>query len=488
MRFRYSDFLFEYNKKVSLDKYQISQYLLSSLTEIVNHYYINNEDIHYIPALARLVEVSLLMSNKEKIEESINSLCLILSKSNESKKYEWIPTLSKIFREIINSKFKEAVSEKQLDTTIDILEESRKGLYKNKNYNLYQRVCKELIEYQKYDLIFSEQVDELRLEIGKGYELESDYQNGRQEKSLLVKASFLEKAMSHYANIGEIKKVEEMKISIKQAYKQSMKNEEMKLLSVPLEIPIEIMEERIASLVCKDIQSSLDKIAYTSLIPDIDEIAEHVNSLSKEFPLLNLISQSIINDGKKIEHSVEEGDLYKINFNNYYMLHIEVDVGLLLEKVFDKLIEEQNFNTKDVMKKFDEWKHLDEKNYPFIEAGIKRFFEKDYVSAMHILVPQLESTLRNFFVKAGYSTTSIKKSTGQNEETFHEFLNREDIEKALGRNVKKMIQVIMVEKSGLNLRNDIAHGLIDFSDITKNRCILVIYLYLVLTRYSITDH
>jgi hypothetical protein len=45
----------------------------------------------------------------------------------------------------------------------------------------------------------------------------------------------------------------------------------------------------------------------------------------------------------------------------------------------------------------------------------------------------------------------------------------------------------MVEQAGLNLRNEIAHGLIKFSDITKTKCIIVIYLFLVLTRYSITN-
>ena len=42
----------------------------------------------------------------------------------------------------------------------------------------------------------------------------------------------------------------------------------------------------------------------------------------------------------------------------------------------------------------------------------------------------------------------------------------------------------MVEQAGLNLRNQIAHGLINFSDITKAQCLLVIYLFLVLTGYK----
>ncbi|HHQ0205086.1 TPA: DUF4209 domain-containing protein, partial [Listeria innocua] len=54
----------------------------------------------------------------------------------------------------------------------------------------------------------------------------------------------------------------------------------------------------------------------------------------------------------------------------------------------------------------------------------------------------------------------------------------------LGEDIHTLIQIIMVEPMGLNLRNEIAHGLIKQSDITKSKCILVIYLFLILTRYD----
>lgn len=47
----------------------------------------------------------------------------------------------------------------------------------------------------------------------------------------------------------------------------------------------------------------------------------------------------------------------------------------------------------------------------------------------------------------------------------------------LGNDVHKLIQIVMVEQSGLNLRNEIAHGLIELSNINYTKCILVIYLF-----------
>ncbi|AKL93087.1 DUF4209 domain-containing protein [Staphylococcus capitis] len=139
------------------------------------------------------------------------------------------------------------------------------------------------------------------------------------------------------------------------------------------------------------------------------------------------------------------------------------------------------------MEKFHRWDLLDSKNVPFIKSGITKFLEGDYMSAIHILVPQFESTIRRMFSNAGYSTTSIKKGNSQQEITFNEFLLRDDIKLALGDDVHKLIKFVMVEQSGLNLRNDIAHGLIEFSNINYEICILIIYLFLVLTRYNVKN-
>ncbi|RIN28382.1 DUF4209 domain-containing protein, partial [Staphylococcus succinus] len=155
-----------------------------------------------------------------------------------------------------------------------------------------------------------------------------------------------------------------------------------------------------------------------------------------------------------------EEDNKTINFNSNYMNHLNINVELLLKAIFDKLISEFEISTEDFMQKFNRWELLDNKNVHFIEHGISRFLEKDYLSALHILVPQFESTVRRMFSKVGYSTTSIRKGNTQQEVTFNEFLLRDDVKSAFGNDVHKLIQIVMVEQSGLNLRNEIAHGLI----------------------------
>ncbi|HFE6047650.1 TPA: DUF4209 domain-containing protein [Staphylococcus aureus] len=484
LKVRYSDFLFEHgNKKITKTKYEISKCLLSCLVEILTYY---SDDFNYTSVLARLVEVSLLMGDREKLEKAIELIYLKMDEFDYNNEYSYVYELSKLIREILKSKHKKIILENHLNKIIIVLEKAIKNNFEDKNYYLHRVFCEELSQYRKFDLISSERRSELKKEIGKSYELEAEYQQGRNNKSLLVKANFLEKAMEKYMEIGEREKSNKMKILVKWTYEEYENSNEMNLIRIPIEFPKEEIDKIIEGFISSDVQISLDKIAYSNdLIPKITVIEDLVDKLSKEFPLQGLISKGLLNDGKKVVETTTEEDNKTINFNSNYMHHLNINVELLLKAIFDKLISEFEISTEDFMQKFNKWELLDNKNVPFIEHGISRFLEKDYLSALHILVPQFESTVRRMFSKAGYSTTSIRKGNTQQEVTFNEFLLRDDVKSTLGNDVHKLIQIVMVEQSGLNLRNEIAHGLIELSNINYTKCILVIYIFLILTRYSI---
>lgn len=484
LKARYSDFLFEYgDKKTTKNKYEISKYLLSSLVEISEHY---REGYNYTSSVARLVEVSFLMKNRENLKKAVELIYQQINGYDKCKDYKWFYDLSKLIREILDSEHKEMISESNSNKIINVLEKVTKKYFEDKNYDLHRRFCKELIRYSKLNLITLEKKNELQINVGKSFELEAEYQQGRKNKSLLVKALFLENAMEHYKEIGEREKFKEMKILIKRTYEEYEKSSEMSLIRIPYKIPKEKIDKYVEYFTSSDIQDSLDKIANSNcFIPEVKAVEEQVKKLSEDYPLQDLVQKSFLRDGKKIETTTTKDTHKEFNFNHNYLIYININTELLLKAIFDKLITVYGISVEDFMKKLNRWELLDNKNVPFIKQGISRFLEKDYMSAIHILVPQFESTLRRMFSKAGYSTTSIKKGNTQQEVTFNEFLLRDDIKSELGNDVHKLIQIVMVEKSGLNLRNEIAHGLIDISDINYTKGILVIYLFLVLTSYTI---
>lgn len=96
---RYSDFLFEYDKKkTTKNNYKISRCLLSSLVDILPY---SSEGFSYTSVLARLVEVSLLMRNREKLKKTVELIYPKIDGFNYNKEYSCVYELSKLTREIL---------------------------------------------------------------------------------------------------------------------------------------------------------------------------------------------------------------------------------------------------------------------------------------------------------------------------------------------------------------------------------------------------
>jgi len=79
----------------------------------------------------------------------------------------------------------------------------------------------------------------------------------------------------------------------------------------------------------------------------------------------------------------------------------------------------------------------------------------------------------------------IRKGTVQYEQTFNEFLERQDIKQAIPKNIHKYLSFLLVEQTGYNFRNKIAHGLIRPTECNRLNNILILHLYLVMTMFRL---
>lgn len=104
---------------------------------------------------------------------------------------------------------------------------------------------------------------------------------------------------------------------------------------------------------------------------------------------------------------------------------------------------------------------------PFIEPGhegiylhgIQAGFFGDWLVAMHLLVPQIESSLR-FVLKQRGVITSIMSSEGIQEDfPLHKILWMKEVAAFLGPNILFDLRGILIDRVGCNLRNESAHGL-----------------------------
>jgi hypothetical protein len=106
-------------------------------------------------------------------------------------------------------------------------------------------------------------------------------------------------------------------------------------------------------------------------------------------------------------------------------------------------------------------------NNPFIPQGhegiylrgIQAGFHGDWMVAMHLLIPQLESSIREMLQQAGAITSGMRDGI-QAEKDLKQLMEMPEFEQMFGPDLMFDLRGIMIERFGHNLRNELAHGLL----------------------------
>jgi hypothetical protein len=105
---------------------------------------------------------------------------------------------------------------------------------------------------------------------------------------------------------------------------------------------------------------------------------------------------------------------------------------------------------------------------PFVPVGREGLFLRglhaglhgDIVLALHLLLPQVEHSIRKIFTAHGVITSKLESDTTQDERDLGWMLTHPQMAKVFGEGMAFDLRGLLIERFGLNLRNDIAHGLL----------------------------
>ena len=87
-------------------------------------------------------------------------------------------------------------------------------------------------------------------------------------------------------------------------------------------------------------------------------------------------------------------------------------------------------------------------------------FERDFATAVHLLVPQVEHLARFHLQAAGAITTVLSPSGIEQEKGHSALMDDAAADQVFGPDLSFELRTIFCGPTGPNLRNDIAHGLI----------------------------
>lgn len=99
-----------------------------------------------------------------------------------------------------------------------------------------------------------------------------------------------------------------------------------------------------------------------------------------------------------------------------------------------------------------------------IAKGLFAGFERDLVSALHLLVPQVEHLVRWHLKSAGVKTTTLSLDGIETENGLSTLVDLPEVTAIFGEDLAFELKALFCDAFGPNLRNEVAHGLLDTSN------------------------
>lgn len=93
--------------------------------------------------------------------------------------------------------------------------------------------------------------------------------------------------------------------------------------------------------------------------------------------------------------------------------------------------------------------------------GIFAGYDYDYVIALHLLIPQVEHMVRYHLKNAGAKTYTLDNDGIEDENGLSKLVELPEMKSVFGEDLTFEIKALFCDRWGANLRNDLAHGLVD---------------------------
>lgn len=109
---------------------------------------------------------------------------------------------------------------------------------------------------------------------------------------------------------------------------------------------------------------------------------------------------------------------------------------------------------------------------PIVPQGRERLFgkalfagyEKDFVGALHLLVPQIEHMVRWHLKAADVKTTTLDMDGIENESGLSKLMELPEAAQIFGEDLAFELKALFCDAFGPNLRNELAHGLLGYEE------------------------
>ncbi len=287
----------------------------------------------------------------------------------------------------------------------------------------------------------------------------------------LVASSHLQSAIEAYRRIGgHSDRIEELH-NILLDYQQKSLDEIGVIKSDGIDLS-DAIQDSINKVKGKPFYDAIFDFVLMVPSPKVSELKKQVEESAAKHPLQHLMSGVIVNENGKVvaRHSdmfsddLEERERGVLeNMFRQASFHHQIYTHSLIEPVRVQLNQEHPISIDNFMRIVSNNPFVPKGREYIFAQGLKAGMEGDYLTAVHLLIPQIENSVRHILTQMGEVTSGIDSKGIQDERSLNTTLYSEPILKVFGKDIVFDLKGLLVERFGANLRNRMAHGLMDLN-------------------------
>ncbi len=316
------------------------------------------------------------------------------------------------------------------------------------------------------------------------YAQEAEEARRRPTPSHGVAAHFLQQAIEAFRNRVHDSKERQQELHKLLLDYQQRAVTELKPMSVSEEITemVERVEQAVSGMPLLD---ALFTLAFITRPPNMQRLAEqaerHANSfISRMFPRV------LLNDRGKVvaRQPAEGGDEDEAvtarradMLDNAAQWHNLIAQGIVWPAV-QQIAREHVVNIADLLPLVRDNPFVPLGREGIMMRGLHAGLAGDFLVSTHLLAPQIENAIRTLLIRAGAITSGLTSEGIQNELSLNDLLEMPELSRILDADMIFDLQGLLVEHHGSNLRNLVAHGLLNYGAFSTGQAIYLWWIAL----------
>ncbi len=312
-----------------------------------------------------------------------------------------------------------------------------------------------------------------------------------------AKAHWVKEALREFRALGGVsERVTDMRRRLREL--QDMSLDEFGSFAVPLNGIDELRVKTFDEFKALSLSDAMRAMVGLSIPDDVAELKAAVLRQSRKFPLSNMFGASYADHegrevarGPSLDFQEEPSEAwYKEHGIRYLGITRRYRVHGNIEPARQAVLERHSVSEQHLLPIVQLSSFIPAGHHHIFSIGFARLWQGDYATATHLLIPQVENSLRHILQMAGRDASKIEEDGIEGDRPLNVLLTfyRADLEAILDENIVWQIDSLLNFRPGPALRNELAHGKLTWNEFYTDEAITACWMVYMLTLAPILRH